>query len=86
METFVSALICEVCEEDFLLPTEPLDYLSTWTCGTCDFSMTAMEAEAKVDTIEDELRAQSFTSLMADLRQGIDSDYSYSSCLNGTFF
>ena len=24
MDTFVSALICEVCEEDFLLPTEPL--------------------------------------------------------------
>ena len=40
LETFVSALICEVCEDDFLLPTEPLDYLSTWTCGTCDFSMT----------------------------------------------
>ena len=44
-----------MCEDDFLLPTEPLDYMSTWTCGSCDFSMTAMEAEAKVDAIEDEL-------------------------------
>ena len=55
METFVSALICEVCEDDFLLPTEPLDYMSTWTCGSCDFFLSATDAEAKVDAIEDEL-------------------------------
>ena len=55
METFVSALICEVCEEDFLLPTEPLDMFSPWTCGSCDFFLAATVIEAKIDTIEDEL-------------------------------
>lgn len=55
LDTFVSALVCEVCEEDYLLPTEPLNYLSPWTCGSCDFFMNATEAEAKVDAIEDEL-------------------------------
>ena len=53
----MSALICEVCEEDYLLPTEPLDVFSPWTCGSCDFFMNSMDAEAKVDTIEDELSA-----------------------------
>ena len=55
METFVSALICEVCEEDYLLPTEPLNLFSPWTCGSCDFFMNSVDVEAKVDTIEDEL-------------------------------
>ena len=55
METFVSALICEVCEEDFLLPTEPLDMFSPWTCGSCDFFLSSTVVEAKIDTIEDEL-------------------------------
>ena len=31
------------------------------------------------------LRAQSFTSLMADLRQDINRVSSFSRCLNGTF-
>jgi len=57
LETFVSALICEVCEEDFLLPTEPLDMFSPWTCGSCDFFLSSTVVEAKIDTIEDELSA-----------------------------
>ena len=32
-----------------------------------------------------ELRSQSFTSLMADLRQDINGVFSFSRCLNGTF-
>ena len=54
-DTFVSALICEACEEDYLLPTEPLDVFSSWTCGSCDFFLSCTDVEAKIDVIEDEL-------------------------------
>ena len=35
--TMVSAIICEACEEGFLLPRDPLDCYSDWPCSSCDF-------------------------------------------------
>ena len=35
--------------------------------------------------MQDILRSQSFTSLMADLRQDINRGFALSKCLNGTF-
>lgn len=55
MDTMISALVCEVCEQDYLLPTEPLNMMSDWVCGSCDFFLKASDAEAKVDHIEEEL-------------------------------
>ena len=38
-----------------------------------------------LDFLIDILRAQSFTSLMVDLRQDINRGFTFGMCLNGTF-
>ena len=35
--TMVSAVLCEACEEGYLLPKDPLDAYSEWPCSKCDF-------------------------------------------------
>ena len=46
-------------------------------------------SKAKIDVFEEinpvDFRAQSFTSLKADLRQDINGGFAFSRCLNGTF-
>lgn len=63
--TYVSGLACEACEEGVLLPANPLDAYSEWTCDACDYGLGVTEAERKVDEIEDEL---SELSLRQDLK------------------
>lgn len=54
--TFISALICEVCEEGSMLPVEPLDPFSEWVCSDCDFSVGVEVAERKVAQVHLEVK------------------------------
>jgi len=51
----VSAVTCELCEEGYMLPRDPLDQYSDWTCSKCDFSLEVPDLERKIDQMEEEL-------------------------------
>ena len=50
-----------------------------------DGMLKSVVEEDLVEFIWSSFRSQSFTSLMADLQQDINRDFSFSRCLNGTF-
>ena len=66
------------------LYTQSVDYDINWTMPGCVLClrMIGLAADGKLLSY---LRVQSFTSLMADLRQDINRLSSLISCLNGTF-
>jgi len=64
--TMVSAVMCEACEEGFLLPRDPLDCYSDWPCSQCDFHLEVPDLERKVDQLEEELN---FLSSKRDLKK-----------------
>ena len=56
--TFVSAIVCEACgerSEHYMLPSNPLDEYSIWSCSHCDFTLDVEDVVRKVDGIEDEI-------------------------------
>ena len=59
--TFLSALLCPTCREQgregLLLPHQPLDYTSTWTCSssTCSTTKEAVEVEEMMAGMEEQL-------------------------------
>ena len=56
--TFVSAIVCEACGENsrhYMLPSDPLDDHSIWSCSHCDFTLDVEVVARKVDGIQDEI-------------------------------
>ena len=64
--TMVSGVLCEACEEGYLLPKDPLDAYSEWPCSKCDFFLEVPDLERKIDQLEEELN---FLSSKKDLRR-----------------
>ena len=49
--TFVSAIVCEACGENsqhYMLPSDPLDEYSIWSCSHCDFTLDVEVVVRKV--------------------------------------
>merc|ERR1719278_1868855 len=51
--TMVAAVVCEACEEGYLLPSDPLDYYSCWVCPLCEFCLEVPDLERKIDQLEE---------------------------------
>ena len=65
--TMVSAVLCEACEEGYLLPRDPLDAYSEWPCSKCDFYL---EVAVSTNHSTQSLRSQYFQ--VPDLERKID--------------
>ena len=53
--SYISALKCMSCYVGSLLPSNPLDYTSTWTCVKCGSEVEHDKVDCIVDYIENEL-------------------------------
>ena len=49
--TNVSSVLCEACEEGYLLPRDPLDTYSDWPCTKCDFYLEVEQEQFDIPTI-----------------------------------
>ena len=53
-EGSLAGLVCFSCKKGVVLPSDPLDPCSPWTCS-CSATITAEEAETRVDKVQSTL-------------------------------
>ena len=65
----MSAVLCLKCKKGYLLPLDPLEYKSDWTCDNCQ-TMTKYEMiDEIITTIEDEVSFIEYFSCVHYLKQ-----------------
>jgi len=53
--TFVSAVNCEKCKYNYLLPVQPLDHDSKWACQACDHTEPNKQVAERLNKFEKEI-------------------------------
>ncbi|XP_023348143.1 protein msta isoform X2 [Eurytemora carolleeae] len=55
--TFVSGVNCDACKYSYLLPTQPLQYNSDWSCLDCNHTLPGQVISERLDKLELEIES-----------------------------
>ena len=81
MDTYISAVNCEVCKFGYLLPIESLNYSSEWICDHCSTKVLFKTIDEKVKKFEHEIDeisskdAESYEKILRRMRYHLHENH-----------